>query len=75
MNLALFNATAISDMAKTARIQSENILNESYALIERYEKFLNPTGIKSDDVGIKVEKVIPLKIYMFVVCECVLIKI
>lgn len=49
-------------MAKTARIQSENILNESYALIERYEKFLNPTGIKSDDVGIKVEKVIQLKI-------------
>lgn len=57
MNLALLNATAIGEMAKNARIQSENILNESYALIERHEKFLNPTGIQSSDIAMKVEEV------------------
>jgi len=53
----LTNAKAVGDMAKTARIHSQNILNESYLLIERYEKFLNPTGIKSIDIADKIEEV------------------
>lgn len=44
-------------MANTAKIQSQNILNESYSLIERHEKFLNPTGVQSSDVAMKVDEV------------------
>lgn len=44
-------------MANTAKIQSQNILNESYSLIERHEKFLNPTGVQSTNVAMKVEEV------------------
>lgn len=55
------NAKEVGDQSKTAKVQSQNILNESYALIERHDKFLNPTGIKSIDVALKVNEVILLK--------------
>lgn len=44
-------------MANTAKIQSQNILNESYSLIRRHDKFLNPTGVQSANVAMKVEEV------------------
>lgn len=60
LSVELSNAKAIGESAKTSRIQSQNILNDSYALIGRYDKFLNPTGIKSADVALKIEEVISL---------------
>lgn len=62
LNTTLTNAKAVRDMAKTARIQSQNILNESYSLIERHEKFLNPTGVKSVNIASKIEEVLKLNI-------------
>jgi len=41
LNSSLANAKATGEMAKTARIHSLNILNESYSLIERHQTFLN----------------------------------
>lgn len=60
LTVELSNAKAIGESAKTSRIQSQNILNDSYSLIERYNTFLNPTGIKSTDVALKIEEVISL---------------
>jgi len=74
LNLALSNATAIGEMAKTARIQSQNILNESYALIERHNKFLNPTGIQSADVAIKVEEVKIITNTSYLLFKCIQIR-
>lgn len=71
LNSALFNATTIGEMAKTARIQSQNILNESYALIERHNKFLNPTGIQSADVAIKVEEVYIITNTYYLLFKCI----
>lgn len=58
LNSTLSNAVVIGEMAKIAKIQSQNILNESYSLIERHEKFLNPTGVQSTDIAMKVDEVL-----------------
>lgn len=47
-------------MSKEAKQLSQDNLNKSYLLIERHEKFLNPTGVKSTDVAMKVDEVILL---------------
>jgi len=56
--LALANTKDISEESQRAKIQSQSILNESYNLIERHDKFLNPSGVQSTDVAMKVEEVI-----------------
>lgn len=57
LSLALNNTKLIGEMANTTKIQSQNILNESYSLIDRHRKFLNSIGVKSTDVAKKVEEV------------------
>lgn len=54
----LANAKSIGELSNTTKIQSQNILNESYALIEKHEKFLNPSGVQSVDIAEKVDAVI-----------------
>jgi len=54
----LANAKDISEVAKRAKIQSQSILNESYSLIDRHDKFLNPSGVQTTDVAMKVDEVI-----------------
>lgn len=58
LNSTLANAKAIGDMTKTAKIQSENILNESYSLIERYNKLLHPIGVDSANIAARVDEVL-----------------
>lgn len=62
LNLALANAKDVSEVSKRAKIQSQSILNESYNLIERHDTFLNPTGVQSTDVAMKVDEVLKLNI-------------
>lgn len=57
MNSTLANAKVIGDLTKTAKVQSQNILNESYSLIERYEKLLHPVDIDSTNIAAKVDEV------------------
>lgn len=52
------NAKNISELSNTAKIQSQSILNESYNLIDRHDKFVNPSGVQSTDVAMKVDEVI-----------------
>jgi hypothetical protein len=64
LNSSLANAKATGEMAKTARIHSLNILNESYSLIERHQTFLNPTGVQSVDVAMKIDEVIIIILFL-----------
>lgn len=62
----LNNAKMINEMSKEAKRLAEDNLNKTYLLIERHEKFLNPTGVKSTDVAMKVDEVILLFKHVFI---------
>lgn len=57
-NAVLNNAKMLNEVSKEAKRLAQDNLNKTYLLIERHEKFLNPTGVKSTDVAIKVDQVI-----------------
>ncbi|XP_050439565.1 laminin subunit beta-1-like [Adelges cooleyi] len=65
INSVLANSKSVGDLANTTKIQSQNILNESYSLIDRHDKFLHPTdGVQATDVATKVDEILRINIQL-----------